>query len=137
MPDVRVGLEYHTIAGPVTRPRKFARVFIPQTRQHPDEDKQIVIGGFLTYQPQDPVAEGQLLDYVEQFNQFTTLHRLFIAVDVNEDGNLSWVEVDMTSSTVNQGDPLDPNLGQLGQGTSGTVRVVPPVGNIVEGQQNP
>ena len=104
---------------------------MPQTRQHPDEDQQVVIGGFLTTRPQTPVAEGQLLDYVEQINQFSTVHRLFVAVDVNQDGNLQWVEVDMTSATVNQGNQLDPNLGSQGQGTQNTVVEVPPTGNLV------
>lgn len=131
MPDVRIGLEYHTIAGPTTRPRRRARIFIPQTRQHPDEDKQVVIGGFLTTRPQTPVAEGQLLDYVEQINQFSTVHRLFIAVDKNQDGNLSWVETEMVSTVTNQGVFDDPNLGNEGQGTPNTVVEVPPTGNLV------
>ena len=131
MPDVRVGLEYHTIAGPKTRPRKRARIFVPQTRQHPDEDKQVVIGGFLTTQPQTPVAEGQLLDYVQQINQFSTVHRLFIAVDKNQDGNLTWIETEMVSTVVNQGTFDDPNLGGQGQGTPNTIVEVPPTGNLV------
>lgn len=108
MTDVRTGLDYHSISGPKTKKRRFASIYVPQTDYHPSEQRLVIIGSLSTYVDQDPVAEGQLIDYAEATSNFSYAHRLFVAVDVLQDGNLEWKEVSMPLGTSNANTILQP-----------------------------
>lgn len=99
--DVRTGLEYHTIAGPKTRPRKFASVFIESTLNHPDEPKRVIEGGFTYFVDQSPVAEGQLLVFTDRPDVLNENLTLFVAIDKYQDGTLYWVPVEMVLGSGN------------------------------------
>ena len=98
MEDVRTGLAYHSISGPKTKPRRFASIYIPQTPNDPNGPRTIVVNGFTTQVDQSPEAEGQLIDWVENLSQFTFVHRIYVAIDINQDGNLTWVETNMSAT---------------------------------------
>jgi len=108
MTDVRTGLGYHSISGPKTKKRRFASIYVPQTDYHPSEQRLVTIGNFTTLVDQSPVAEGQLIDYAEATSDFSYAHRLFVAVDIYQDGNLEWREVSMPLTTTNANTVLQP-----------------------------
>lgn len=99
--DVRTGLGYHSISGPKTRPRKFANVFIETTNNHPDGQKRVIEGGFTYFVDQFPVAEGQLLVFLDRPDVFNENMTLFVAIDKLQDGVLAWVEVEMIIASGN------------------------------------
>ena len=110
--DLRQSLDYGTISGVVTKKREKAILAIPSTMYEPNGDKVVILDGFAVSVSQAPVAEGQLILYVEAATQFNRIYNLMVAISIN--GTLQWVATDVGSFRFVPSGPLPP-VGEISE----------------------